>query len=160
MHDEQPRPKIGFSRNKARYILKGIGFKEPPVILSDVVNSLKESENLKVKAWNLGNKVSGVLAIEGKSSYIGYNINQHQHRQRFTVAHEIGHLVLGHSRHSSNKSDSIEVEANNFAAELLMPLQTLKENYFSLKDVKVLARKFFVSEEAMWRRLMECKLIK
>ncbi len=48
-----------------------------------------------------------------------------ERRRRFTVAHEIGHCVLGHlSRESSAEN---EREADRFAAELLAPICVLRE---------------------------------
>lgn len=58
------------------------------------------------------------------------NSLHHPHRQRFTIAHEIGHRVK-HTRELSSFEDKtffrngdsnlIEIQANKFAAELLMP---------------------------------------
>lgn len=48
-----------------------------------------------------------------------------ERRRRFTIAHEIGHCVLGHLlRESSHES---EREADRFAAELLAPICVLRE---------------------------------
>lgn len=62
---------------------------------------------------------------------ISINRNHPLTRQRFTIAHEIGHDVLGHHGVSLRSSDlgayesvlekSNEMAANNFAATLLMP---------------------------------------
>lgn len=56
------------------------------------------------------------------------NDNTRRERQRFSIAHEIGHFILGHGPLAFNlvKTDedrfpSQEVQANAFAAELLMP---------------------------------------
>ena len=47
-------------------------------------------------------------------------------RLRWTLAHEIGHIVLGHMEKISTKSGELmEAEANYFAKELLMPLPVL-----------------------------------
>ena len=57
-------------------------------------------------------------------------------RKRFTIAHELGHFVLGHNKkeviHDNEasmefyKSGSQETEANQFASELLMPTSILE----------------------------------
>jgi IrrE N-terminal-like domain len=85
-------------------------------------------------------------------------------RRRFTVAHEIGHFVLHRDRigssltddamYRSNLSSWEEVEANQFAAKILMPT-VLLSHYIGLhgKDAKVLAGLFEVSEAAMKIRL-------
>ena len=58
-------------------------------------------------------------------------------RKRFTIAHELGHYILGHNRkevaHDNQasmefyKSGSQETEANQFASELLMPTSVFLE---------------------------------
>lgn len=45
-------------------------------------------------------------------------------RQRWTIAHEFGHLAM---RHSASPIENYEQEANMFAARLLMPMCVLKE---------------------------------
>lgn len=63
---------------------------------------------------------------------ITINENEPPYRQRFTIAHEIGHVILGHideieiyrnteSEYCDMVHRAIEVSANKFAAELLMP---------------------------------------
>src|SRR3712207_7408724 len=50
-------------------------------------------------------------------------------RQRFTLAHELGHVRCGHApavdvdtiADLANRTDPLEVQANAFAAELLLP---------------------------------------
>lgn len=58
------------------------------------------------------------------------------YRQRFTIAHELGHIILGHEGISYRFSDMSkykntidrmnEVAANKFAAELIMPEKLVK----------------------------------
>ncbi|MDB5866530.1 MAG: hypothetical protein JWO70_4336 [Betaproteobacteria bacterium] len=90
-------------------------------------------------------------------------------RQRFTIAHELGHFVLGHpdsyrdgpDNFSSQNLDPIEVAANRFAAEILMPEQLIK--YFVFKQgvtaISKLAKSADVSEVAMGYRLRNLGLI-
>lgn len=83
-------------------------------------------------------------------------------RQRFTLAHELGHFVLNHgaafrdnaANFNSYTTDYREYEANQFAAELLMPENAI--DYFvrqSNLTVGQLAAKFNVSGAAMEFRL-------
>ncbi|ASY75467.1 ImmA/IrrE family metallo-endopeptidase [Pectobacterium polaris] len=74
---------------------------------------------------------SGSLRKEKNGGWVmTINSLHHPHRQRFTIAHEIGHFI----RHAvqmdlfvdtvffrNEESNKMEVEANKFAAELLMP---------------------------------------
>jgi len=164
MDDNQAKPRIAFARNKARLILKELKIDHPPILLKTILPYLQKTQEIKVLPFDLGQKISGIQATEGSTSYISYNLTQHQHRQRFTVAHEFGHLALGHtsannSDYNLDTKDPYEIEANNFAAELLIPLEMIKKDYVSVHDPVKLARMYLVSQEAMWTRLMECHLI-
>lgn len=84
-------------------------------------------------------------------------------RQRFTLAHELGHYVLNHGGGFRDNAasfnvynyDQREVDANKFAAEVLMP--KLAIDYVIEKlgrdDVADLAQLFNVSQQAMRFRL-------
>lgn len=75
-------------------------------------------------------------------------------RLRFTLAHEIGHIFLGHTC----DGDAEESEANAFAAQLLMPWFTVKMlhcNYFANADN--VSAMFGVSVTAADRRLREVR---
>src|SRR5690606_21568604 len=96
-------------------------------------------------------------------------------RRRFTIAHELGHLVLhrGTAVHvddsfrfnlrspRSSTADDVEViEANAFAANLLMPAvwlrNDLKDDTIDLNaedEVRLLADRYQVSAQAMMLRL-------
>ncbi|MCL2917042.1 ImmA/IrrE family metallo-endopeptidase [Shewanella litorisediminis] len=80
----------------------------------------------------MGDEESGKLHKCPKLSKWVMTINSlhHPNRQRFTMAHELGHHVLhgaisdefiDKAFHRSNESNYIERQANEFAAELLMP---------------------------------------
>jgi Zn-dependent peptidase ImmA (M78 family) len=165
MPSEQAEPRIGFARKQARVLLKRANITKPPILLRDVVAYLQKDNDIQIRAWNLGTKVSGIQAIEDGTSFIAYNVSQHQHRQRFSVAHEIGHFVLGHTAaknydYEPGNNNSYETEAFSFAAELLMPLEMVKKDYIESHDPNSMAWKYFVSQEAMWKHLLEHHIIK
>lgn len=85
--------------------------------------------------------------------------------QRFTLAHELGHYFLGHGSRMRDtkeqlfKRDPAEIDANRFAAELLMPENKVREyarNFLSLEEM---ADRFRVSEQAMYNRLDNLALL-
>ena len=107
---------------------------------------------------------------------IGVNAKHPPTRQRFTIAHEIAHHVLHASAafhvdnriailrrdpKSSEGTDHTEIEANVFAAELLMPSSLLATDLVDLRtsdlddetEVKQLAKRYNVSPQAMTFRL-------
>lgn len=77
------------------------------------------------------------------SYYIFYDDYIEPSIQRFTIAHEIGHILL---KHFEKETKNTEKEANMFAARLLMPMAILKEcKVKSIEEVKELC---FVSMQA------------
>ena len=78
--------------------------------------------------------ISGAYANDGKRPVISYNLGDTPNRQRFTIAHELGHHFLQHGPRFRDTSatlaggsyDPIEVAANRFAAELLMPAYAMR----------------------------------
>lgn len=81
-------------------------------------------------------------------------------RLNFTLAHEIGHIILDHLKVPRDLKSSIEIEmeeneANEFAGRLLMPDSTLYTcNFYSIDSV---AKYFIVSKTALWMRLNNMK---
>ena len=80
-------------------------------------------------------------------------------RGNFTVAHELGHIILGHDKDNDREYDTRaeiiapddktrEYDANEFAAELLMPAEKFKEVWENRKNIKELANFFDVTQAA------------
>ena len=109
--------------------------------------------------------ISGTIIQNNEINVIGVNANQANVRQRFTIAHELGHYLLGHDHakvidETFDSPNRNEQEANKFAAELLMPEHFLKKDVENgLVDVPTLATRYLVSEQAMSIRLLETGLI-
>src|SRR5258708_2648089 len=95
--------------------------------------------------------VSGILFRDGSHHVIGLNSAHPPVRQRFTIAHELGHRTLHPGRElildvpvrvnlrdktSSMASDIEELEANAFAAALLMPQQMIRDQVNQLPPAK------------------------
>lgn len=107
--------------------------------------------------------VCGEASIENDVPVIRYRATDSQVRQRFTVAHEIGHHVLGHTKEGKvlrddklqPGSDPKEVAANAFAAELLVPRAILDKIVSSGvgDSIRHLASTFGVSGAVMEYRL-------
>ena len=85
MENDNDQPRIAYARNKARSLLKELNISTPPILLHQVVEHLQKTQDLKIAARNMGNKISGIQAIEGETSFIAYNITQHQHITGFGV---------------------------------------------------------------------------
>lgn len=115
-----------------------------------------------IQSENLGSK-SGYLDAVNKLIYV--NSCDCEERKRFTIAHELGHFCLGHG--SSLRDTTManwyavnpdhERQANQFAAELLMPAIAVKAmlEKRNEKDPVVLRQAFGVSSQALYYRLKE-----
>ncbi len=145
------------------------------------VESIAQELNIVVRLQALDSTVSGVLVIKGDSAVVGVNADHHPHRRRFTIAHELGHYVLHgavsrvfidgspmfyRDQHSADGSELEEIEANAFAAELLMPEGLVRDavggqllDAFDDATVRRLATQFAVSVQAMTIRLTKLGLL-
>ena len=63
---------------------------------------------------------SGLLRVINGELHIFTDSEQSVQRQRYTIAHEIGHYLLGHLDPAA-QSEHMEYAADRFAADLLMP---------------------------------------
>lgn len=108
-------------------------------------------------------RVDGLLQMRNGNPQIFINRNFPIVRQRFTVAHELGHLlrhrlendkVLFRATDFTSTTMRDEREANVFAAELLMP-ESMVRNLVHLAPVRDLAQMFGVSEQAMAIRIRD-----
>lgn len=120
--------------------------------------------------------VSGAIEYEPNGFRIFVNSNESQQRQRFTAAHELGHYLLHRdllraegklNRHSDRLfgdnaqlnpvapfSPQHEIQANKYAAQILMPKSAIESTYNHGSDnFAELAKTFSVSPLAMKIRL-------
>jgi Zn-dependent peptidase ImmA (M78 family) len=113
---------------------------------------------------------SGYFDAAGEQPQIEYNMSEALVRQRFTLAHELGHFALGHAsaprdtpdNFSTAVVDDAERQANQFAAELLMPAEELRILVRSgrFADLDELASAFRTSKVAMAWRMRSLGLIR
>src|SRR5476651_1876289 len=66
----------------------------PELKLPIDVKAIAKALGLKVIAYDLGEGVSGLLAIQEGIGTIGYNPTEAEVRVRYTIAHELGHYDL------------------------------------------------------------------
>lgn len=158
---------------RAKDLLREEGIGAPPV----PVEKLAKALGAKVRYAPLDDALSGMAHIQDGVPIIGVNSMHHPHRQRFTIAHEIAHLllhrdyiaqavhvdkdfVINRDEVSASGTDALEIDANTFAAELLMPaewLRTAMKREVDLEDKHALteiAKKFRVSVAALQNRLL------
>jgi Zn-dependent peptidase ImmA (M78 family) len=155
------------------------------------VDTIAELLEIQVVFESLPYETSSVLIREADGRrVIGVNARHPKKRQRFSIAHEIGHATLHLADRAPDDGEAVvsrplevlfrdglassgtsrtEIEANTFAANLLMPRPLVQEAFRecwekdssrSLDDVlDDLANNFDVSSQAMRYRLVNLGLI-
>ena len=120
---------------------------------------------------HLSKRYSSKATLENKSGkkIIYYNPTESEIRQRFTLAHELGHHLLGHTRYKNEYRDNFtekpdnlfDIEANLFAVEILMPSGAILRLAGSkgCRTENDLAILFNVSLEAMHWKLIYLGII-
>lgn len=109
--------------------------------------------------------VSGIVDHENKKIF--FNSNEPSTRNRFTIAHEIGHIILHPDQdHVDFRSpfpggihEIKEQEANKFAAALLMPKNEFKKIFEKSADFYKISSYFGVSKIATNIRAFRLGLI-
>lgn len=121
------------ARDAAWRILLNCGVERLPVNLTDICRKLGVRVRKYADARGLPEtalQTDGLTFYSWGKPVILYNQDKPPARIRFTIAHELGHLVLGHvapgqrttvNREPSPTDDPVETAANQFAARLLAP---------------------------------------
>lgn len=142
-------------RASAAQILSRFDIITPPVPIEEIVQRLEIRLSYpEDPGWSGAVKITppGLADIWVAS-------NDGPHRRRFTLAHELAHLMLHNPVESAYRDISFsgtreEVEANQYAAALLMPLWLLQQAVDAHGvSIRFLARMFDVSNAAMHVRL-------
>lgn len=155
------------ARMPAWRILRGQG-----VTATDLLRAFRVTEppiDVRAMALELGLNIQPLIGHESPgytdstetSAVVYINVANTQRRQRFTLAHEIGHLMLhplgGRMHRDAGRvpgSSPQETEADAFAANLLMPYGLLHP--YAMRygaNATALADMFEVSQQAMTIRL-------
>jgi Zn-dependent peptidase ImmA (M78 family) len=166
-------------RNLVKQLLLSNDIKSAPVDIEKIAENFR----IQIEKQNAEDEVAGFLLkdFDSKNALIGVNTHHNPNRQRFTIAHELGHYFLHdyegvhfdskttglrmylRNEKSTTGTDLEEREANLFAAELLMPEDLLKEDLADIKEIylidendetiKNLAKRYGVSVRALTYRL-------
>ena len=166
-------------------LLKQFAVRALPVPVDKIAKGL----GAQLRYSPLDEELSAMIYISGDRPIIGVNSLHSPNRQRFLIAHETAHLAL-HRHLISGKvhvdkefqvplarlnrdeisalgTDAIEIQANQFAAELLMPRAwfeaALASKSFDIDNespLDELAKKFRVSRQALEYRIRNLTLQK
>ena len=159
---------------RAQELLARLNIQSAPTPVEKIAKAL----GAQVRFSPFDDELSGMVFIKEGVPIVGVNSLHHPNRQRFTIAHELGHLELHRKMITNNVhvdkefpalmrdpksatgTEQIEIEANQFAAELLMPRkiidQMLAGKQFDIEDdgpIEELAKRFRVSKQALEYRI-------
>jgi Zn-dependent peptidase ImmA (M78 family) len=165
-------------KDEANALLEKAGITRPPV---DVERLAINQGAVVINEPNDSDTSGFLFQTPGNRPVIGVNSKHPVSRRRFTIAHELGHLILHTKKElhvdravvkmrdlrASEGLDHDEIEANRFAAEILMPLGFLEADLKALGPVNAddevtirkLAKIYGVSQQAMTIRLTSLKLV-
>jgi Zn-dependent peptidase ImmA (M78 family) len=146
---------------------------QPPVLVDEIAHRL--GATVVFEPYSGPDAIAGMLYRKDATTVIGVNSSHSKQRQRFTIAHEIGHLLLHpgemfldgaynfRRQVGSPGTNRREAEANAFAASLLMPeahIETALERILSRNPhaspqeiAEAVAKLFLVSRQAAELRL-------
>lgn len=125
---------------------------------SDIaIHTFKTAHEFGIDIEAFGSE-SAVLQCKEGRYMVFYNQDEYAPRVKYSILHEFGHYCFGHPLKRYENEDEYgcyEVEANCFAAQLLMPEQVLNElgNRGAKITKDFLMKHFGVSEEAAFRRI-------
>jgi Zn-dependent peptidase ImmA (M78 family) len=161
---------VKYIRGRTENLLQEAGVSSIPVPLHSIADYL----GVSIKYHPYEGELAGMIARTAQGAVVGINSLHPRTRQRFTLAHELGHFLL-HSfdvhidtgfrvkRRDGTSSlavDPEEIEANRFAAELLMPFSRVLDDLIerdidieSDEDIRILADRYQVSRQAMSIRI-------
>jgi len=165
------KPRYSHAAKIAQKTIDETKISAPPVDVNKILTHI----GINLLPYPFPEKVSAILLKENNMLVVGVNNSHHPNRQRFSIAHEIGHYLLGHykdvfvdmSEISEGRFDAFdtdhnkvqEQEANYFAGELLMPSAMLKKDFAKLRNVEEIAKLYKVSKDALWIKLLKLKLV-
>lgn len=148
------------SRDLAWRILIDQHITELPVSVSGICRNL----GIAIKLYEPEDDNSGYSTIIGGKAVIFVSSKDSPARQRFTAAHELGHILLGHvgkyklvNREPSSEDNPIEQAANIFASRLLAPACVLWG--CGVKDSEQISKLCNISQQAAGYRMERMELL-
>lgn len=139
----------------------------------DVFKLASSLSDVELQVIPLDDNLSGYIEKKDEQYIIVINSRHSPLRQRFTLAHELGHYYLHQSKLADRHTDvalfrdsnedrlGIEYAANDFAAELLMPEDRFRSAIKSGQNTpRSLSSLFQVTEKAVLYRAYKLGIIK
>ena len=130
-----PSYDTNYGAKRAREARQRLGL-DPAAPLRCILTTVEEAAGVPVVVADLGEGIGGSCWHRGERLLIWVNGTHAPVRQRFTLAHELGHCFCNHDDRalavdtfetlSGVATESREVQANAFAAEFLAPADAVR----------------------------------
>lgn len=155
---------------RARETREALGL-DPNAPLTCILDTVESGFGIPVVIANLPEHIAGACCRVDDAAVLWVNGTQPAVRRRFTLAHELGHIRCAHDHGlpvetfktlGGQTTDQREVQANAFAAQLLMPADGVRDEVTgepTLEDVITIAARFGVSTIAALYRLNTLRLV-
>ena len=125
------------------------------------VLTLAKSMNIRVvknsSVYELSPIERGLSVYQDDQWYVIYDDEDIVQKRRFTIAHEMGHILLGHDIKKYSKDDRAEMEADMFALRLLAPACVLWG--LNLHSKEEIAAACSICNNAAYRRSERMKVL-
>ena len=146
------RVRASLCSKAAEQLLKRCEVEGPPAPVDRIAKRL----GFGVVIVDLPNGVDARLRVSGENRSIELATGQARVRHRFSIAHELGHAILGH-RH--DETEVAEQEANAFAGALLVPRAWLKDDIDTFTTVSTLSERYEVSKDVIFIATQRARLL-
>lgn len=171
--DDNEIPEFSYSNDSSR-ALTWLRTLNPSITDKFDIESVLNSLSVKIHFEDMGadSELSGYIERRENDWHIGVNKYEVPGRQRFTMAHELAHLLFHRDIiqgrfaeaiklfRSGDNTRHIEMEANAFAAELLMPSSRFRELWGSDISLEEISASFGISRYAAEFRAKKLSLPK
>lgn len=107
-------------RNMVEQLLAGAKVKIPPVPVDELIRA----QGVEIAKKRFDDETSGLIYVDPKSGHavIGLNVSHSKTRQRFTLAHELGHFLYI----NVVKADCTSTRATFLCASATIILRTVR----------------------------------
>lgn len=147
-----------YARTRARELLTKYGINSPPVCPEEIIRDM----NIELHYHHIPEIDFSFVLKREDSFWIFIHISGHRGRDQWSLAHELGHVVLGHydydvdainiPRLNARERYILEREADIFTEELLMPPEFITKH-----DPSYAKQVLNVSKEAFFIRVNNLK---
>jgi len=168
-HELKPLHPLTNSKQMARWATESLSSPVTELSNFDLAEAISLAFDVDVIIEQLPRGLDGFAWQTDTTRFIGVGTTPVWARQRFTLAHELGHILLHHAQEliaeevPTKTDDKTEASANTFAANFLMPESLLRSELAGVQLSKEvfggLATKFRVSPAALSWRLLNLGII-